>query len=162
MTINDYSEGKLRSLLSKYANERIESIQCLNNQIFIQFKEGYATSWLSGYIDTSLTLDSLEDMKEACKKAYLIEGEETVKQELGIPSEKSLKYSPKDNLELAKRQWGKTFTKVFFSMIEGQTTPDIYELKKIATKETDKIMGFTYEQIYNHPPIYGFSSESKE
>ena len=74
-----YSENQLRNKLSNYANERIESIACDGVQIQIIFKEGYATSFLSSdSCDTEIYFTSIASMKEACKKAYLVEGQENL------------------------------------------------------------------------------------
>ncbi len=74
-----YTETELRNKLSQYANERIESISCDGVQIRIIFKEGYATSFLNAdACDTKIYFNSIASMKEACKKAYLVEGQENL------------------------------------------------------------------------------------
>lgn len=74
-----YDEQDLRNKLSQYANERIESIACDGVQIRIIFKEGYATSFLSAdAYDTEIYFYSVTSMKEACKKVYLVEGQENL------------------------------------------------------------------------------------
>lgn len=74
-----YEETYLRKYLSKYANERIQSVGYEGDRIKIRFKEGFGTSVFSGTVHQELLVKTISYMKEACQKARLIEGERVLK-----------------------------------------------------------------------------------
>lgn len=71
-----YEEKYLRSLLSKYANERIQSVGYDGIHIKIHFKEGYGTSLITGTVNTKVLVKTVTGMKEVCLKSHLIKGEQ--------------------------------------------------------------------------------------
>lgn len=108
----NYDEAYLRGLLSKYANERIESLECVNEGIKIIFKPGYATALNKGPAYSQLYVENLSVMKTICKKEYLDRGAKRLKEQ---PNEKDIVYfkchhemalsEAKDLLEKAKEDW---------------------------------------------------------
>lgn len=71
-----YIEGKLRSLIGQYANDKIEVIESSDfDTIYIKFKEGSGTTWQSDWVESEVKVNNLSDLREACKKEYLTEAE---------------------------------------------------------------------------------------
>ena len=162
-----YTETELRNKLSKYANERIESIACDGVQIQIIFKAGYATSFLSSdSCDTEIYFNSIASMKEACKKLYLDEGQENLekakaKEEQERQQQEEKKednnmnkdlYTVKKEFEDGKKQ---VFTKcgyVFKSTgIRHDLVKNLSELDEIVTvEEYNKIFWSDYKADFSN------------
>ncbi|MDE5757898.1 MAG: hypothetical protein K2H85_04720, partial [Allobaculum sp.] len=164
-----YTETELRNKLSKYANERIESIACDGVQIQIIFKDGYTTSFLSSdSCDTEIYFNSIASMKEACKKFYLDEGQENLekakakeekeRQEQQKEEKKEDNnmnkdlYTVKKEFEDGKKQ---VFTKcgyVFKSTgVRHDLVKDLSELDEIVTvEEYNKIFWSDYKADFSN------------
>lgn len=70
-----YTEAELRSRLSNYANERIESITCTEVEICIRFKDGFRNTFKGRY-EKEIYTTTIAAMKEACKVCYITECDE--------------------------------------------------------------------------------------
>lgn len=65
-----YTEDELRSRLSKYATDHIESITCDLLAIHICFKEGFGTTYGESF-SQRIYVTTVAEMKEACKKSNI-------------------------------------------------------------------------------------------
>ena len=107
----EYSKEKLRSVLGKHAIESIEELYATDNKIYVKFKEGCGTSWHSDWYKSEITVNNLTELKEACKKSYIVEAENRYKEENGIPLVKPKHDPQKDALE-TELFWTEVFRRI--------------------------------------------------